>query len=251
MQREKDQNTFDSQRLTRLSPWELTLGKLFGPPLMADFIFLCFLPAAIIGAVYAHSNWTIVFVAYLILILGAIVFDALALVISLFLRRGTVTWAILAFLYILYVATSAPPSPGHSPFAASAHRPLRRRRLGQASTLGATVETITYRTLCRTRFATSFSGAPVHHALVLSILYFTLLLGFFSAAVRNIKRDPENYELYTPGPGPGISLLSQFHFVGVFFDGLQFFVCQSNYSTTVVPIRPLRRQSPFCSLSIL
>ena len=94
VQREKDQNTYDSQRLTRLSPWELTLGKLFGPPLMADLIFLCFLPAAIIGAVQIHASWTIVLITYVLLILGAIVFDALALVISLYLRRGTVTWAV-------------------------------------------------------------------------------------------------------------------------------------------------------------
>ncbi|HVB36654.1 MAG TPA: hypothetical protein VND42_05390, partial [Candidatus Acidoferrales bacterium] len=38
IQREKDQNTFDFQRLTRLSPFELTIGKLFGAPLMAFFV---------------------------------------------------------------------------------------------------------------------------------------------------------------------------------------------------------------------
>ena len=40
VQREKDQNTFDFQRITRLSPLELTLGKLFGAPLMPFFVFL-------------------------------------------------------------------------------------------------------------------------------------------------------------------------------------------------------------------
>ncbi|HEV2224607.1 MAG TPA: hypothetical protein VGR84_16570, partial [Candidatus Acidoferrales bacterium] len=76
IQREKDQNTFDFQRLTRLSPFELTLGKLFGAPLMVFFVLLCFIPAAIVGAIAARASWTIVLVAYGLLILGSIIYDA-------------------------------------------------------------------------------------------------------------------------------------------------------------------------------
>ncbi|HEV2288022.1 MAG TPA: hypothetical protein VGR81_03625 [Candidatus Acidoferrales bacterium] len=205
VQREKDQNTYDSQRLTRLSPWGLTLGKLFGPPLMADFIFLCFLPAALIGAVQIHSNWTILFVTYVLLIFGAIVFDALALVISLYLRRGTVTWAILAFLFITYAA-----SGGSIPFAPYFHLgpigPFITVDLpAHASwSMADTAINIGPRSFTVPNpFHDVFFGVSVHHAVVLPFIYITLLAWFLLAAVRNIKRDPENYQLYTPAQALG------------------------------------------------
>src|SRR5579872_1761235 len=104
VQREKDQNTFDFQRLTRLSPFELTVGKLFGPPLMVYFVFACLLPAAIVGAVASGASWQFVLAAYLLLILGTLTYMAFALVISLFLQRGTATWAILLYLLVAYIA---------------------------------------------------------------------------------------------------------------------------------------------------
>ena len=51
IQREKESNTFDFQRVTRLTPRELALGKLFGAPALSYFVALCLLPAAIVGAV--------------------------------------------------------------------------------------------------------------------------------------------------------------------------------------------------------
>ncbi|MFZ0211623.1 MAG: hypothetical protein WA766_08830 [Candidatus Acidiferrales bacterium] len=240
VQREKDQNTFDFQRLTRLSPWELTLGKLFGPPLMADFIFLCFLPAAIIGAVYAHSNWTIVFVAYLLLILGAIVFDALALVISLFLRRGTVTWAILAFLYILYVATTAPPSRTLHLQLAPIGPFVAVDLAKQAS--WSTVETI-MNDVVPNPYRDVFFGAPVHHALVLPIIYFTLLAWLLLAAVRNIKRDPESYELYTPAQALGFLCYLNF-ILFAFFSWVR--IQQPKYATS-----PLDAQTELFTFNIV
>jgi hypothetical protein len=205
VQREKDQNTFDFQRLTRLSPWELTLGKLFGPPLMADFIFLCFLPAAIIGAVQIHSNWTIVLVTYVLLIFSAIVFDALALVISLYLRRGTVTWAILVFLSVIFMASNRSNAPDPY-FHLGPIGPFITLDLpSQASwSMADTVMHIGPRSFTTpSPFHDIFFGVSVHHALVLPIIYFTLLAWFLLAAVRNIKRDPENYQLYTPAQALG------------------------------------------------
>ena len=51
IQREKEQNTFDYQRVTRMTPLELALGKLFGAPVFAYFVFLSLMPLAIFGAV--------------------------------------------------------------------------------------------------------------------------------------------------------------------------------------------------------
>jgi hypothetical protein len=54
--REKEQNTFDYQRITRLSPFELTLGKLFGAPAKSWFVALCFVPAAVRCCVRSCMN---------------------------------------------------------------------------------------------------------------------------------------------------------------------------------------------------
>ena len=204
IQREKDQNTFDFQRLTRLSPLELTLGKLFGAPLMAFFVFLCFIPAAVVGAIAVRAPWTIVLGAYVLLILGAIVYDAFALVISLYLRRGAVTWATLFFLLIVLftsVVTSV-PNPDFvlgplSPFAAVslARQPSWSLSSGMVISGGG----ISFPNL----FRDLFFGIQVHHAFVLFILYLTILAWLIPAIARNIKRDPTNYELYTPSQALG------------------------------------------------
>ena len=205
IQREKDQNTFDFQRLTRLSPLELTLGKLFGAPLMIFFVFLCFIPAAVVGAAAGHASPTIVLVAYVLLILGAIVYDAFALVMSLFLRRGTVTWAILFFLvFVGYSSGSNAFLAAYlafgtvSPFAAI--ELVRQNSWSLASSALA----IGGRTFYPPNpFRDLFFGMPVHHALVLFIFYVTILAWLIPAVARNIKRDPTNYELYTPGQALG------------------------------------------------
>ena len=44
--REKDLNTFDYQRITRMTPLELTVGKLLGAPALPYFAFLCLMPIA-------------------------------------------------------------------------------------------------------------------------------------------------------------------------------------------------------------
>ncbi|HXT73888.1 MAG TPA: hypothetical protein VN785_08555 [Candidatus Angelobacter sp.] len=202
IQREKDQNTFDFQRLTRLSPLELTLGKLFGAPLMVFFVFLCFVPAAIVGAIYARTPATILLAAYVLLVLGAIVYDAFALTISFFLRRGAVTWAILFFLAIVAAGSgSAPFSPylalgSGSPFVAISLAQQNSWDLGQGfPRFHMDSFPVSFRDL--------FFGVPVHHALVLFILYVTVLAWLIPAIARNIKRDPDNYELYTPSQALG------------------------------------------------
>ena len=199
VQREKDQNTFDFQRITRLSPLELTLGKLFGAPLMPFFVFLCFLPAAIVGAIYAQTPATVLLAAYVILILGAIVYDAFALTISLFLRRGAVTWAILFFLLFVLVSSAGGYSVVPSTFAFGPVSPFASVSLAQQHSWSVSSGTdLNGLHTPYNIFRDSFFGMPVHHALVLFILYLTMLTWLIPAAARNIKRDPTNYELYTP-----------------------------------------------------
>ncbi|MGH9728718.1 MAG: hypothetical protein ACRD33_03255, partial [Candidatus Acidiferrales bacterium] len=206
VQREKDQNTFDFQRLTRLSPLELAIGKLFGPPLMVYFVFVCLLPSAIIGAVAGHSSWQFVLAAYLILILGAIAYMAFALVISLFLQRGTATWAILFYLLLVYVATKPIREINLS---LGTLTPFFSTELAVLSTWSLTKGAIHFTmknggpVTLPGPFQDLFFGRPMHHALVLAVLFLTLIAWFIPAIARNIKRDPASYELYTPAQALG------------------------------------------------
>src|SRR5215469_8230567 len=241
VQREKDQSTYDFQRLTRLSPFELSLGKLFGPPLLALFIFLCFMPAAVVGAVAAHTPPTIFLAAYGLLILGSIVYDAFALAMSLFLRRGTVTWAIIGFLAIVGGTSSG---FGYtlgviSPFGSI---PLIRRHDWSLPLSGSWVQSnpaVGFRDL--------FLGFPVHHALVLFILYLTLLAWFIPAIARNIKRDPANYELYTPPQALGFLCYLNF----IVFAFCQWQPLGSYAERHPVSIPPLDVQSFLLAMNII
>jgi hypothetical protein len=58
--REKELNTFDFQRVTRLSAFELAVGKLFGAPILTYLIVLCFMPIAIFAAVVGHAPLVLV-----------------------------------------------------------------------------------------------------------------------------------------------------------------------------------------------
>src|ERR1700752_808990 len=62
--KEKEQNTFDFQRVTRLTPLELTLGKLLGAPLLSYLICGCLLPLAAFGAWVGRARISLVLAAY-------------------------------------------------------------------------------------------------------------------------------------------------------------------------------------------
>lgn len=248
VQREKDQNTFDFQRITRLSPLELTLGKLFGAPLMPFFVFLCFIPAAIIGAIYAQTPPTIVFAAYIILILGAIVYNAFALTISLFLRRGAVTWAILFFLaFVGYTSSNGVTSTYMemgtiSPFAA-----VDLVRVGSWSLSSSTVHVGAQAFSLPNVFHDSFFGAAVHHVPVLILLYLTLLAWLIPAVARNIKRDPENYELYTPAQALGFLCYLNF----ILFAFFRWYNAGAMPGSMEQRLGPLEDQSVLFSINVL
>ena len=100
IQHERERNTFDFQRATLLTPLELTVGKLFGAPILAYYIALCLMPAAIVGAAVGGASAPFVVAAYLIVVLGTIAFHAAMLVVSLVVRRDVA--ATIAVLVIVF-----------------------------------------------------------------------------------------------------------------------------------------------------
>jgi len=190
--REKELNTFDYQRITRLKPIELALGKLLGAPAMTYLIVLCFMPVTLVAAFIAQIPiWTL-FQIYLILLLGSITFHAMALLLSLLVPRGSSAGSSLFFLVLIGMGSIF--GTGISTFAIHQVSPFFAVELLPSQGP-------------RNSFAVLppsedlFLGTPVPHFLVLIVLYVTFSAFFLLAIARNIKRDPSIYEIYAPWQG--------------------------------------------------
>lgn len=193
--REKDQNTFDFQRVTRLSPLELTLGKLFGAPVFMYFLCLCFTPMVVFAAWKGHSDFLSLLIAYALLLVGSLVIHSFALLVSLLTVRGSHTTAIILILVALWTFSNIFMLTGNylqlaslSPFYASeyVYRPV--------SIFGLTSPTM----------MDTFFKHQVKHFVVFIILDLCLVAWFLLALARNIKRDPNQYDLYSPLQSFGI-----------------------------------------------
>jgi hypothetical protein len=189
--REKELNTFDYQRITRLTPLELTLGKLFGAPCFAYFVVLCLAPITIVAAYLSGVPVLTGLEIYLLLLTGAIAWHALALLISLMAGRGTFAGGIILLLILFWMSCLSGwdsggmlALQGFSPYFA-AQLPIAVAQPGHA--LG---ELPAGRDL--------LFGAAVPHGLVLVVLWMSLTAWFLLAVARNIKRDPSVYEIYSP-----------------------------------------------------
>ena len=207
--REKELNTFDYQRVTRLSSFELAVGKLFGAPILTYLIVLCLMPIAIFAAALGHAPLVLVIEAYVILLVGCIAFHVLALLISATLGRGVSAIAVLPYL-VLVAATSinffTSEGPDLSPFAST-------WTVHQLNPFAASAmfERDTPRAL-----SDLFFGVSVPHFAVLMVIYVTLIAWFFLAIVRNLKRDPTVYELYSPIQAFGFAIYLNLLLLGFF-----------------------------------
>src|SRR5882762_3137595 len=211
--REKDLNTFDYQRITRMTPLELSVGKLLGAPALPYFAFLCLTPIAGWAAILAQIPVSVFLQIYVLVVLGSITYHALALLISLLLERGTSAGGILFFLVFVGMS-SVDFSQGGSAFAAHELSPFYVFKLLSPMTQGmirgvSDVWGLPNQT-------DSFFGVQVSHFWVLAVLYTTLTAWFLLALVRNIKRDPSVYESYSPMQGFGFVLYLNLLLLGFF-----------------------------------
>jgi len=200
--REKELNTFDYQRVTRLTSFELATGKLFGAPVLAYFIVLCLMPIALLGAIQGHLPISLVVEAYVILLVGCITFHVLALLVSMASGRGVSAVVILPFL-LLVASTSVDFHLNAStnwtfhqlnPFAANAII---------ESNGGPGLKDL-------------FFGVSISHFVVLMVIYFIFMAWFLLAILRNLKRDPSVYELYSPAQAFGFAMFMELLIVGFF-----------------------------------
>lgn len=240
--REMEQNTFDFQRVTRLSALELACGKLFGSPVGAYFVTLCFMPLSLVGAIRGHVPARLVAEAYVILLLGSIAFHSLALLISVIEGRGAGPVGILVYLFAV-VITLVPPAIWAvrqvSPFVA--------------------VELVDHDSNVFT-LKDEFFGFGVSHFLVLIALYFAFTAWFLLPVVRNIKRDPSLYQIYSGLQALGFALFMSLLQIGfypwkaVFFQGI-ISVRLAEVSATVrhdaLPTLPVEQFHLLCSMIVM
>jgi hypothetical protein len=202
--REKEQNTFDYQRVTRMSPLELALGKLFGAPVFTYFVFLCLMPLALFGAVMGKRPALTVLAAYAVLLVASLAVHMLALLISLLTIRGSHTAAILVLLVILGASASRGVDVTPSRFQVRPFGPFYATQVVQWGEWEP-VETVVQRwTVAREGHWEEpwdldvFFGQRVHHVPLLLVIDLTFAGWFLLSLARNIKRDPSYYEIYSP-----------------------------------------------------
>ena len=197
--KEKDQNTFDFQRVTRLSPLELAVGKLFGAPIFMYFLCLCFAPLVIFAAVKGQRGVVFVLLAYAVLLVGSLVVHAFALLVSLLTVRGSHTTAIMLVLVALWVFSNVFTLTSTylqvaslSPFYSS--EIVVQRNITATSSLDSFNDSDS----AVPAGVDVFFGHHVNHFSIFLVLNFCLIAWFLLALSRNIKRDPNQYELYSP-----------------------------------------------------
>lgn len=193
VQREKELNTFDYQRVTRLSSLELAIGKLFGAPIALYVAALCLMPVALIAAAVAHLPALLVLELYFILFLGTLTFHAFALLISIFLGRSVgVIAAILLFLCLVYM--SAVPQV-YRTWAINSLSPFFAGSVLDG--YGFQTSEHLFRAIAP-KWRDAFFGIEIPHLLVFAAIHVTLIAWFLTAIRRNLKRDPSVYEAYSP-----------------------------------------------------
>jgi hypothetical protein len=192
--REKEQNTFDYQRITRLSPFELTLGKLFGAPVMSWFVALCFVPAALAGLQSSSMSAEDLFSAWILLVCTALAFHAFALMLSMLLTRALSTGAVLLFLFFSFFTIV----PGMGLIVSSGRQQYPRA--------GEIV----------------FYGYYLPYAPFFCLVFLSLAAWFLLALMRNIKRDPTDYEFYRPFQALAFAVYISFLFMGAIPATVQF-----------------------------
>jgi hypothetical protein len=189
IRRERELNTFDFQRITRLSPLELAIGKLFGAPALAYFVTLCLaVPAIISAATTSPTAVSLLWHSYILLFTSSLMIHAFALMISTVSDKGGAFSGIVLLLIL------------------------------QIFPLIGWLTVMSHMNPAQTT-ATSFSpfnfyGMPIPP----TVLWPTIELGFaawlLSSVVRNIKVELEAMQLFSLRQGLGFALYSNFVWIG-------------------------------------
>jgi hypothetical protein len=190
VKRERELNTYDFQRITRLSPLELAVGKLFGAPALAYFVTLCLVPPAVFSAVTTSSAAVGMLVrTYILLFTGSLVIHTFALMISTISDKGGAVSGVVLLLLLQVFPV-----------------------------LGLFMFTVGMATAQNAREATPFRFYGI--AFPPTFLWASLELGFTAwlllAIVRNIKIDLEAMQLFTVRQGLEFAVYCNLVWIGFY-----------------------------------
>jgi hypothetical protein len=207
--REKELNTFDFQRVTRLTSLELAVGKLFGAPISTYFLVLCLMPVALLGAARGNVPVAQFVGAYIVLLMGSLTYHAFALLVSTLLKRtGGLVTSIFLYLTIVWLSSVELYSPS-IPWSVSA-LDLHVVSPFFAGNLITQPDSVIQRTANGPgpviQWTDMFFGKPIPHFAVLMALYVIFTAWFLLGITRNLKRDPSLYEVFSPNQATGFVL---------------------------------------------
>jgi len=179
--RERELKTYDFLRTTRLTAWELTVGKVLGVPILAYFTIGCTLPVAIVLGILAGYQLHVLFWTYVLLLVTALFVSVMSLWASMQLEGSSAR--LVGLLAILPVGLGFsragwqlfPGFDGISIFPAlfSLYR-VQAVMQGTAPTL---------------------FGKPVSFVALTPVLYLLFGAWFVLMLVRNIKKDTDQIRL--------------------------------------------------------
>jgi hypothetical protein len=203
--KEKERNSFDFQRITGLTSTELTIGKLFGAPALMYFVCGCLMPVSFVAATLAHARLSYYIAAYVVMVVASIAFHSLALLLSVLSIRGSQTGGIILILLVLwFTAYHGDSFVLGGPFRLEALGPFFAPHVTEQTEWSpAALETTTtyeknWNLNPNQGMTDVFFGEHVNHVPVLLVIDSVFAFWFLLAVVRNIKRDPAEYELYSP-----------------------------------------------------
>jgi hypothetical protein len=190
VRRERELNTFDFQRITRLTPLELAVGKLFGAPALPYFITLCLaVPAFFSAATSSPFAMALLVRSYILLFTGALVIHAFALMISTVSdKSGGASGVLLLLLLQIF------PLIGWLSVTSVMRSP---QNLG---------DTTPFR----------FYGMNLPPTILWAVLELGFAAFFLLAIVRNIKLDVEAMQLFTVGQGLAFAAYCNFVWIGFY-----------------------------------
>ncbi len=201
--KEKERNSFDFQRITRLTSAELTAGKLFGAPAPMYFVCACLMPLSVIAATLAHTSLSYYIAAYAVMVVASIAFHSLALLLSVLSTRGSQTGGIILILLVLGITAYIAPTHADGLFRLEALGPFFAPHVAdqtrwRPSQLETTIAGKGWAFTDNKGMTDVLFGRHVNHVPVLLVVDSMFAFWLLLAVVRNIKRDPNEYEIYSP-----------------------------------------------------
>ncbi len=104
--REKDLKTFDFLRTTRLTAWELAVGKILGAPIMAYFVVGCSLPISLVAGILGGISLATLLGAYVLLAAFALFVSVMGLWVSMLIEKSSA--GVPAIVTVVPVAIAYP-----------------------------------------------------------------------------------------------------------------------------------------------